>query len=227
MKQRLVGGWFLAGALAGSMAASCAMAQEIKAGTPSFTASTAPEARDGTSAPVAGAQPGSAGQNTEPARAPRRRPTAVDEILNMAQAGVAPEVIKTFVEQAPLTGFPSATEIIALNRAGVPNDIAVALMKRAGELKVQLPPPGPAAAAAMAAPVNRNSVNAARYNLPDPESYDFWWYHYAYPRTLASANARLYGPYTSYPSFQSYPAFGFGFYPQMGFRPHPRGGPFR
>ena len=141
----------------------------------------------------------------------------------MTRAGVAPEVIHEYVEHAVVAAFPSAAEIIALKNAGVPNEISVALMKRAGDLKAPplQPVPGPVAGVV---PMNRNVVNAGRFGLPDPESYDYWWYHYAYPRTLASANARLYGPYAS---FGSYPSLSTGFYPYMAFHPHPWGGPFR
>jgi len=220
MKQCLIAGWILTGAFLGTCASSPALAQETRSGAPPGGTPAVVTTRNG---------PGLAAQPVDPAKAAPTKPTAIEEILNLSRSGVAPEVIMAYVEHAPVVGFPTAAGIIALKEAGVPNEIALALMKRAGELNALPIPPQPAPGAAVGvAPANRNSLNPARYNLPDPESYDFWWYHYAYPRTLASANARLYGSYTPAGAYGSFgPSFSLGLYPPLAFRPHPWGGPYR
>jgi hypothetical protein len=110
----------------------------------------------------------------------------VQDIVRMTSAGVSKEVVKAYVEGLPPFNL-TVDEIIVLKERSVPDDVTTALVKHAAE-KAQ----------AGAAPSTRPStqVTAARfYDQPrfDPESYEFWWYHYAYPRTLASAYDRLYG----------------------------------
>ena len=50
----------------------------------------------------------------------------------------------------------------------------------------------------------------------DPEGYDYFRHYYLYPRTLASANQRL---WSSYPS-SVYPVYSFGCWSPRAFRPH-------
>jgi hypothetical protein len=51
----------------------------------------------------------------------------------------------------------------------------------------------------------------------DPEGYDYFRYYYLYPRTLASANERLY----SSPTFPACPTWSPGYYSPWAFRPRP------
>ena len=217
MKQLMIGKWLAAGALIGGLAQWCAVAQESRPPTLPPTAVT----------------PAPAGPSSQPTPsatlAAKPQPSIVDEILNLTKAGVGPEVIKTYVEHAPAVAFPTAAEIIALKDAGVPNEITVALMKRAGELQAQaLPTLAPPPPVATTLPPNRDAFTGTPAGIPNPENYDFWWYHYAYPRALASANQRMlsaYAPYGGYGSFG--PSFSLGFYPSLPFRPHHWGGPYR
>jgi hypothetical protein len=60
----------------------------------------------------------------------------VGDIVKMVKANVDPEVIKTFINHSRFSYNPSAQEVIALKRLGVPNDIIITLVghrSRAGE----------------------------------------------------------------------------------------------
>ena len=169
-----------------------------------------------------------AGQNepAEPrATSPTQRPTGVDEILKMLQAGVSKEVMKTYIETAPVASPLSAADIVTLKEHGVPDDLTMALMKRGAELAAQASQAGASNAApakvsgttsleALVAALRSGQFNAGRL---DPEGYDYFRYYYLYPRTLASANERLF----SSPSSPAFPGYSFGYYPPWGFRPRP------
>ena len=142
---------------------------------------------------------------------------AVVEILKLIQARVSTEVIRTYIEACPVTGPLSAADVIVLKDNSVTDDLITALLKRGAGLKSQ-PAQGPATAAPSPAETRPATPRIAYAGL-GPESYDFWWYHYAYPRALASANQRLF--------FGGAPGFGWSFYPYGYYYPrplYPRGG---
>ena len=82
----------------------------------------------------------------------------------------------------------SATDIITLKEKGVADEVLSALLKRDADMKTSVAQ----SYATTAAPaiVRRLSTEGAI----DPESYDFWFYHYAYPRAL-SESYRMLAPY--------------------------------
>jgi hypothetical protein len=121
---------------------------------------------------------------------------AIREILKMVDAGVSKEVIKAYVETAPIAYDPSAADIIALKQKGIPDDVTMALLKRSTEVRLQ----NPQAAADQPAPAS--VVSRENHFYPGPEGYDYFQYYYLYPRTLASANERL-GRYPA-PYFSGY-----------------------
>jgi hypothetical protein len=127
--------------------------------------------------------------------------TPIQEILKMLDAGVSKEVIKGYVESAPMNYNASAADIISLKQHGIPDDITLALLKRGTESRLQ----NSQATEVQPAPVS--VVSRDNHFYPDPESYDYFQYYYLYPRTLASANERL-GIYPA-PYFSgSYGSFG-------------------
>lgn len=139
-----------------------------------------------------------------------KRPDGIEPILKMMKAGVSKDVIKLYIESSrPLALTPD--DLIKLKDAAVPDDITTAMLKRSAEAKAQA---GPAKASLTAPP------GVTGFRGMDPESYEFWWYHYAYPRTLAYANERLYPDYPPYGCGPYHPwppgAFAFG-YPRPGF----------
>ncbi len=153
-------------------------------------------------------------------------PPIADQVLKLYQAGVSNTVIEAYIAQAPVTRPLSAPDVLVLKQKGVPDELAVALLKRAAPSATaarqgqQRPPP--AAANAVAPPPSSQVTPPSAFAGMDPESYEFWWYHYAYPRALAAANERL---FSSYQQFYRYPAdYGFyGFYPPLAFPPQPPG----
>jgi hypothetical protein len=135
--------------------------------------------------------------------------TGVRELLKMAQAGVSQAVLKAYVENSTMLRPPTSADLIALKDHGINDQTATAFIKRAAELEKSRE-----ATLAASSVVQANGGAAAAQlggtRFPgglDPESYDFWWYNYAYPRTVASANA------TVLSSIAPYTPFGFGGYP--------------
>jgi len=130
-----------------------------------------------------------------------KKTSAVQDILKMMDAGVSKEVIKAYVENSR-PGNPTAEDLITLKKHDVPDDITTALVKRMAEVKPRpiSPRVDGGGSTPMPAPGPANYQNASRL---DPESYEFWWYHYAYPRTLSYAYERLY-PYSPISPYQYY-----------------------
>jgi len=140
----------------------------------------------------------------------------------MMKAGVSKDVIRTYVENAPPLAV-TADDIITLKEQSVPDEITTALLKRNGEWQMKTSPQD----ANPGAPQNNGIANMGlapaapmgNGQRMDPESYEFWWYHYAYPRTLAYAQERLYPYYSApypYPLYQPWPInFAIG-YPRPG-----------
>jgi hypothetical protein len=105
----------------------------------------------------------------------------VAEIEQMVAAGVSKEVIQAFVENARVVRSLRPDEMISLKAHGVPDEITVALLKRPSQSRAEA-----RANASTALPETRAGAPAGDGRL-DPESYDFWWSHYAYPRVLSSS----------------------------------------
>ncbi len=124
---------------------------------------------------------------------------AVREILRMLDAGVSKEVIKAYLEGAPVTSQPTPSDMIALKEHGVADEITVALLKRSAQLAPPAQPPPQTTAPPVAA---RRSENTSYRFYLDPESYEYFQYYYLYPRTLANAYDRL--GYYSWPYYPGY-----------------------
>jgi hypothetical protein len=152
------------------------------------------------------------GKQLAPANASTAKPAAgVEQILQMVHAGVSKEVIKAYIESAPIAYELSAADIIALKNEGVPDELTTAIIKRGAELRTEVAQANAAQAARLGSPRRYGS-----YRGLDPEGYDYFQYYYLYPRTLAAANQRL---YSSSSTFTPYPAF--GFYGPSPFNPMP------
>ena len=100
----------------------------------------------------------------------------------------------------------------------------MALIKRGTELTAQASQAGASNAAppmvsgttsldTLVAAIRRGQFSSGQL---DPEGYDYFRYYYLYPRTLASANERLF----SSPAFPP-PPYSRGYYSPWGFRPGP------
>jgi hypothetical protein len=192
MKPQFPGKLFVAAVLVAAPLLMSAQGQDGQAGAPSATAATKPELKY---------SPG------------------VEEVLKLVGAGVSKEVVKTFIENSPIAYNLGAGDIIALKEHGVTDDLTSAMVKRRAELSAQAGQTIASVAASTEAAPAVSPGNAGGGYL-DPESYDFWWYYYAYPRTLAYANQRLYAPYPPY-SYST--PYAYGNYRPMPFRPYPPG----
>jgi hypothetical protein len=164
--------------------------------------------------------------NALPSSPPVKQPAGADQpgapgganitldVLRMVQAGVAKDVIKLFIESAPVTHQLTAEELITLKERGVADDIATALLKRSAELRTQASVAGSIGTVQQSPPASggRPLVVNPAYSGLDPESHDYFWYYYLHPRSLSAAYQRL-GLYAPYPYGWSRP-YG-GFYPPM------------
>ncbi len=205
------GKWFTIAALAASWLVSPTLAQQTEppgAGAPTTAKS---EPGNNTSGKAGGTQAKSE-QTLAPteAKAGGYSP-GVSETLKLFQAGVSQEVIRRYIEQSPTAYQLKAADIIALKEHSVPDELIAAMLKRGAELRAQA---GLVNRATAPAPAEaRAAVPGVAYSGLDPESYDFWWYHYAYPRALAAANQRLF--------WGGAPYYGNSFYPYGYYAPMP------
>lgn len=140
--------------------------------------------------------PADVATNRSPARA---FSPLVEGVIKMADAGISPSVIQTYVESSLETEPLNEEEVIALKEHNVPDDVVTLLLKRGAErrdLKQQRT--NEAIARAVAA---RRSVTGGL----DPESYEYFQRYYLQPRAAASAQRRL-APWSGPRRFHPYGA---------------------
>ena len=214
MKHQAISRRFTVAAILSLCLALCATGQVAQVGGTSAIAQNAAEVRtnDSLSAFGAAAKPDQAKRGPN-ATSKVEHSAGVDEVLKMMQAGVSPDVIRTYVENSPIVYTLSANDIIALKQHAVPDDITTAMLKRGARLMQQL------------SQLNRRNSTASLYpaqnpnnNLLDPESYEYFQYYYLLPRTLAAANQRL---LSSYAPFGDVSPYRYGAYGMFPFRPFP------
>lgn len=112
----------------------------------------------------------------------------VDEVEQMVAEGVDEEVIKAYIQNAPIAYALTSSEIIALQKRGVPSGLLLAMLLRGGELRSRATSAQPAAQAAV-------SVPAPAVHLSDPVAGDSDPIQAVYP-------AYLY----DYPGYEVYPS---------------------
>jgi hypothetical protein len=223
MKQSFVLISLVAGVLVGLHGLS-AQAQTAQTTVPSPSESATPQLPN-----IASMNPATAtAVQNEPSAPGAKGPThpraGIDEVLKMLQAGVSKEVIKAYIETAQVASPLSAADIVTLKEHSLPDDLTVALIKRGAELTAQASQAGASNAAppmvsgttsldTLVAAIRRGQFSSGQL---DPEGYDYFRYYYLYPRTLASANERLFSSPASPP-----PPYSRGYYSPWGFRPGP------
>jgi hypothetical protein len=215
--------WIVAGMLV-MLPAISVPAQDGIAGAPSPAESAAPPATNSASTKPVAAATGQSQPSEPGAKGPAQYPVGVGEILKMVQAGVSKDVMKTYIESAQIAPHLSAADLVTLKEHGVPDDLTVALLKRSSELAAQDKQAGVSteAPAKVSGTMSLNELvallrsNQASASRLDPESYDYFQHYYLYPRTLASANQRL---YSSYPAFPGYGPYYSGYGSPWSFRP--------
>jgi hypothetical protein len=203
MSTRFVNRW-ISTAVVGLCASTCALAQDA----------TKPEQpRNGQAGRLSYGEGGAVTNNLTKEKdtpLPQGSAEPVKEVIHLLKSGVTKDVVKAYVEHSPLNYHLSAADLITLKEQAVPDEITTAMLKRSEQFRpagepnekglVRRSPPQPEAADQLSEPRGL-----------DPESYDFWWYHYAYPRALASANQRMAtAPY----AFQPYYGAPYPFMPQ-------------
>jgi hypothetical protein len=223
MKQNPFRKWLLAGVLVAAQA-FLAAAQTEPAATPSGPSAPAPKPANNASVKPAGNA--SQNQASEPGATSHTPYSAsMEEILRMVQAGVSKDVMKAYIDAAQVPAPLTAADLVALKERGVPDEITVALVKRDAELMAQsnAPAGGNAAQPPMSGRVSLDALVAALRGGQsgagslDPEGYDYFRYYYLYPRSLASANQRL---WSSCPPFAC-PGYPFGYWSPGLYRPRP------
>jgi hypothetical protein len=194
---RWVGVWVMAGAVLIGTPVPRASAQAVSPAPISAVVTASTNATIATSA--------AAPQGKAPATYSR----GIDEIMKLVDAGVSKEIMKAFVETSSIAFEVGVADIVALKQRGVSDEVTAALLKRSAEVKVVIGQQRERATIAAPAIVREFSTDGKL----DPDSYEFWYYHYAYPRALAESYRTL-SPYQlsyrrSYPS--RYPVGGSGF----------------
>ncbi len=146
-----------------------------------------------------------AGAKPEPANAaaaakPRAHtlPKGIEEIVRMSEAGISNEVLKRYIENSGLAYEPTGADLIAMKQRGVPDEVTVVMLARSSAIRAEYE----AARRRIAAPAIVRTL--ATDGQLDPESYEFFWFHHAYPRALAGSYQTL-APYSqSYLRGRSY-----------------------
>jgi hypothetical protein len=128
----------------------------------------------------------------------------VGDVVKMLDAGVDTEVVKTYIENAPIAFQPTANEIIALHERGVSSDLITAMLHRGGELRAQARSAQPVAQAPAAPPpAAYPAAPPVNYGYPDQTVYPAYSYgDYAY--------GDAYPDYAVYPGSSVSLGFGWG-----------------
>ena len=223
MREQLVRKWLVAAVLVG-LNGLPARAQNGEPGAPPPPESAAPQGTQPASvAPVVGNAGRS--QAVEPAaQSATQSPVSIEALLKMLQAGVSKDVIKAYIDTAQTVPHVSAADLITLKEHNVPDELAVALMKREAELAAQARQASASNAvpAKVSGTIRLDALIAAlrggglNGSYLDPEGYDYFRHYYLTPRAIASANERI---FSSYPAFPGYPAYSFGYGYPWAFRP--------
>lgn len=116
-------------------------------------------------------------------------PKGIEEIVRMSEAGVSPEVLTRYIEDSGLAYEPTGADLIAMKRRGVPDDVTVVVLARSSAIRAEYE----ATRKKIAAPAIVRTLSTA--GQLDPESYEFFWFHHAYPRVLAGSYQTL-SPFT-------------------------------
>ena len=222
MKQNVLRKWLVAGVLVGLPGLS-APAQNGQTVTSTPSESATSQSTGGASMKPVVINTGRSETSDPGTRTVTQYPTGVDEILKMVDAGVSKDVMTTYIATAQVAPHLSAADLVTLKEHRVPDDLTVALMKRGTELAAQARQTGASneVPAKVSGTISLNELVAmlrSGQSSPghlDPEGYDYFRYYYLYPRTLASANERI---FSSYP-YPLYPAYSPGYGSPWGFRP--------
>ena len=120
----------------------------------------------------------------------------LNNVLKLVNANVSKEIIVAYITNSPAF-VVTAEDVITLKNHGVPDDITTFLLSHAAQAKPKAP--------VTAAPVVMEVRPATRtVQTINPESYEFWYRNYAYPR------ARYYSE-RWYPSHPYAPGYGYGY----------------
>jgi len=209
MKRHLVSEWVLRTVLAGTLLILRAPAQDGPSAKTPVQKSESPV----NTVPATGDQANGKPNETSPTK----YSVGIDDILKMVQAGISKEVIKTYIENSPVPYNLSATDLIALKERGVTDDLTTALMKRGSVVRAEANQAAAPGSTEPRASASGAPLYSDRRGHLDPEGYDYFWYYYLYPRTLASANQRF---YSSGAPLDVYP-YAYGYYQPAPFRPLP------
>lgn len=103
----------------------------------------------------------------------------------MSEAGIASEVLVRYIEGSGIAYEPTGADLIAMKQRGVPAEVMVVMLARSSAIRAEYE----AARKKIAAPaIVRTLVTDGHL---DPESYEFFWFHHAYPRALAGSYRTL------------------------------------
>jgi hypothetical protein len=119
-------------------------------------------------------------------------PKYIEEVVQMSEAGMSPLVLTTFIENSGIAYEPTGADLLAMKKRGVPDEVMVVMLAKSAAIKAEYDAARKAASKRIAAPAIVRSLSTD--GELDPESYEFFWYHHAYPRALAGSYRTL-APY--------------------------------
>ena len=122
----------------------------------------------------------------QPVKKPTTKSPGIVELLEMADAGVSADVMKSYVEGSTTKYSITANEVILMKEKGISDEVTAAVLKRMNDERQKV------AAVKRTPPVMPRIVQ--QLSTPgrlDPESYEFFLMHHLYPRTLSSSYSRL------------------------------------
>jgi hypothetical protein len=96
--------------------------------------------------------------------------TVISEVIRLVDAKVDAAVIKAYINNAPMTYNPSATELIALQQHGAGTDTLIALLQRASEAMARTSQTAPTIQSLPAMPVYRYAPQTEYQSAPESDA---------------------------------------------------------
>jgi hypothetical protein len=105
----------------------------------------------------------------------------IQSIITLVDGNIGNDIIVKYINTFPFIPTPTASEIVVLKKHGISDDIIMLILNKEKPVNIE-----------------RQSIMAPKIvatlstnGKMDPESYDFWFYHYAYPRALSYSYGML------------------------------------
>ncbi len=106
---------------------------------------------------------------------------SIQDIITLVDGKIKDDIIKEYIDTISNISRPTAEELVILKKHFVSDDLIILILDKSKTVN-------PVAIPKIVSDLSTSGTL-------DPESYNFWYYHYAYPRALSYSYMKL-GPYT-------------------------------